>query len=656
MSDRHHPSEVHRRIGEWYEKVTDASSSPDAVFEAAEHFCRSAEWHLAARDPKGLGRSAEYAEKKCADMLAAAAAIIRTNAYLIQTHSYSRGSCRRLEEVARLRTSVAGQEASGASWADVKTGDVVRRAALDLRLSCVEAMRAIAREVGEDRKAFYRQRMLSSLLQEAGSTYDTAEQRAAASPPAADPRFVEQLKAKPWPKYHDPKAMRWNRWSAMLHIAARSYSCAGNSLAHYIDDRAFEQSDLVAAERWASFEPGQIEARIELVRIVEQAAELRLLELSVLRRIQNLGGASREDKMQRLRESARAQIKRGRRIATGIRDCAPAPEGRGVAVANWCEVRLIMHDGALKLSGARGDRDEVKAALSILSDAEAKLRNADQRKERSELALLDLYRAEVRLAGIASCTLNVPENIRTLGDLLDARRFASMSTSGPKANERMHERFVDMSNCINQSGRRLRSEVTDAVEFLERSEIILRDRRRNVWWTTWYFERKLRAIAFSVLISCGAVGSRIPYLGLEDAMRLSKTEPQELLETAQRMIRVDSYRMATIVESYFGCILALIIRLSLGDAPKLPRRLIGMLRDLERGLITLQSIREARADDHPETRPDNEIDEYIRLVLGGIKECVKSGAFKRGIDLAIGQDDSSGRGELIESIRKACRY
>jgi hypothetical protein len=139
--------------------------------------------------------------------------------------------------------------------------------------------------------------------------------------------------------------------------------------------------------------------------------------------------------------------------------------------------------------------------------------------------------------------------------------------------------------------REITSRATDALRFLDRAEPVLRERRRNVSWTTCYFELRLRAISFILWASIVQEKMPIPYLGLEAAMRKTETEPDQLLNDAVRMIRVDSYRLAMVILTYASCARALQIRLALDNsAVRLPERLAQMHSNLEHAILNLEAV------------------------------------------------------------------
>src|SRR5262249_18811500 len=68
--------------------------------------------------------------------------------------------------------------------------------------------------------------------------------------------------------------------------------------------------------------------------------------------------------------------------------------------ANWCESRLLIHQAiclSLRMQNQRVDNGATGSVMGLLGDAEANLRVSDPRRYRSELAIVELHRAESRV-------------------------------------------------------------------------------------------------------------------------------------------------------------------------------------------------------------------------------------------------------------------
>src|SRR5258708_962991 len=387
---------IHSELAGWYEKVLDASESPPAAFEALYHLCE------AARKFAGQNEMSRARVK-----LAAARALLNLTSLLIQTQGYARGSCRRLGHIRELGRILESRP---------ELKDEPRL----LRIACTEVMRAIAREVGEDAKAFLRHRQVGELhfLAPGGRLKETMAD--AVHPPrnlsikvagallssakagiGKDSRVIEDLS----------KVMRWYRWSGMLAMASRSYVRAEKAFLRA--EKVFQQAEKQKLPgTFANKRPVSQRLQVEQLRIIEQRVELMLLKYSLQERWTDVSGAKlvsqapagsgkRKASIEQLNE-IRGRIKKGRDVAANIRGRDHSFDSHHTINANGCECRLFIHESireSLKsrlVPPRRGAR-VLNRAMGRLGDAEASLRVSDPRRYRSELAMLELHRADVRL-------------------------------------------------------------------------------------------------------------------------------------------------------------------------------------------------------------------------------------------------------------------
>ena len=263
--------------------------------------------------------------------------------------------------------------------------------------------------------------------------------------------------------------------------------------------------------------------------------------------------------------------------------------------------------------------------MGLLGDAEATLRVADPQRYRSDLALIDLYRGEARLRLAesqlialkdASCPISLADVCRQL-EQWQPLRFER------KSHDELHKAFPWLAARPTNLGH-MEALVGDALRFFTRAEPVLRERRRNVWWTTWFFERKLRAIALSVWLSVFDTKAPIPFLGREAAAQGLDTAADALLDIGTRMIRVDACRLATIVEAYMSCVQALQIRV-LADAVLCDsqlyadrrQRMAGNLRD---ALSDLRKVIRARTSSVAVPNEDAAMDAEIPGLVSAIHD------------------------------------
>jgi hypothetical protein len=663
----------HVRIAEWYQKVLVATGSPAAAFEAAEHLCRAAEAILHWGSEKQLDDA-----RAC---IAKAAAIVRRNGYLIQTHGYSRGSCRRLEYLRDFMTEEHLRTRADQAWTVSMFLDALGPQIRALKRVCAEVMRAIAREVGEDAKAYQRHRELRELMIGSKSNKLTSRElakhlqdRLDKARNANSSEDVEEGASRIRQEW-----LRYWRWCGMLGIASRSDQaesalakalhvamrfsriCSDSEaeeLWHGSDQKARSLDAVLDEDGFQSLaEPAFLSRReqVEILRIMEESASYLLLEEYAVQRFKQFPGERQKwhlpsvtgdqarrkvDKegselRRRLEKGDRMQmVKKLIEVGLQLAQFTTAQDDRGSSyhtmVAMWCKSRLLLHKSSAETSalpsGIQGSSSKFDASMSILGDAELCLGLADQRRMRSEKAMVDLHRANCRLVQANELPIssfkcecnhsNLEESEIKHGVSfrkiclhllrsevkLPALSGDYLSKVDPNHDPLGHQRvflrdahFQVNDHTLLLELRRIKSLSYDAMRFLDRAEPVLRERRRNVWWTTWYFEKRLRTIATLVWASTLEVGSPIPFLGLEAAMRKTDTEADVLLDDAIRMIRVDAYRLATVVHAYALCVKALQLRL-LWDptSPALPDRLSTMRLNLQRGLSALEEVRRRR--------------------------------------------------------------
>lgn len=638
---------IHSRLAGWYEKVLDASESPASVFEAVYHLCRAAQTYLELDNPK-TDRACRRVE--------AASALLKANSSLIQTFGYSRGSCRHLEYIRdTLCKSISDKLKSAPDEWSNELSDSIKR----LRIVCTEVMRVIAREVGEDREMYLRHRQLGTLL--AGRELKKPCEKisreihgklfACKTPSAAD-----TLRHHERGKYiSDPAVewLRWCRWSGMLGIATRSFPVARRALEKALlfvtqDDLAYPDSG--GAIDWERLERGELkifgdqdksrlqELQIEVLQIIEQYVWLMILEYGVANRLTALSkpraqAGLREEALKHVK-NIETHINHGRKLVLQIRGKDHSSDSHIGIRANWCEGRLLMHMSVCASSRVQLNFGDEKAvlqnAMALLGDAEAGLRVSDPRRNRPELAMIELHRADARLHQAESVPIrNVkkdshepsPMSFGEMCRILEARVLEQgWDKQGQDVRNEIRGKGDKWGSDVDRGLRRAKSLVTDSIRFLNRAEPVLRARRRNVWWTTWFFERRLRAIGLSVWASVFEIDTPIPFLGLEAAMRKTDTEADTLLEDAIRMIRVDAYRLASIVDAYASCVKALQTRLVLHTSVPLKERQKAMHASLGNALKALGEVEKRRNRVAKKWKRNGGMDAKIKRYVKEVKQ------------------------------------
>src|SRR5579872_818118 len=328
-------ADIHTGLAQWYEKILNASQVPSALFEALYHYCQAA-----------VTQAKDSNLKKAGESLVAASALLRSHAFLIQTQGYARGNCRRLAHTRGICEELE------------KTADQpLYDAARELRIACTESMRAIAREVGEDAKAFLRHRQFAllhltsfkreplfkgePLPEELGSNPDPKPQH-------ENPPSLSQQLAKALAEQHKPdfELVRWYRWSGMLHAASRSYRQA--------------DIDFKCALEPAGDENCSQERLLEELRVREQSIDLKLLQHNLARRLDHLdaGPCSQGVDVTSIQE----EVAGARELAAKIRNSNNSVSSYATMSANLCESRLLIQQSvcaslesrSLVLAGSAG--------------------------------------------------------------------------------------------------------------------------------------------------------------------------------------------------------------------------------------------------------------------------------------------------------------
>jgi hypothetical protein len=695
-------AEIHANLANWNRRILSASDAPPAVFEAVYHSCRSAEAILDAvqtieikaeatqeQQRRSVEKEREKKKKKAEravdtigsmpaergfyearDMIESAASLLQTNSFLIQTHWDSRGSCRQLEYVRdRLCNDLDGKLSALqhlmklAGVADLtKVFHVVRHSIRKLRIRCTEVMRAIAREVGEDKTAYKRQREVRTLL--TGHTIEQTDPITAVDLFGSlfDTERYEHCRTEHGKLAEQAKLglewIRWWRWNGMLGIASRSYKKARRALftglfsitreKEFVCSRVHHENvavkELTYAELAEEEVPKLIECcqlmklkildipippdlwqhvRLEGLRIIEQLLALRMIHSS-LTTLRGEGEPGDYD-IAAIRKLACL----GAKLADQIMAYDHSTDAHFTIQAMWCKSRLLSHDSIASVIGSDqsgGPTSTVLAVateegrvsslegwhegMKVLADAEGCLRYGDPRRRGTDLAVIELYRAEVRMWQAAKTSLGTAGN-QTAAIPLNFGEIWRHNKFQPKAEhcllwqtagrdwkrehfgEESDKRRSDFADGL----RKAKALVQDAMRFLTRAEDDLLRRRRSVWWTTWFIHRKLRAIGMSVWATVVEEGTPIPFLGLEAATRTSETAADVLLHDACRMIRVDAYRLARVVEDYAMCAIGLHFRLMFDeDAVRLPERQNKMYENLKWSVEQLKEAEKRRKD------------------------------------------------------------
>ena len=134
-------------------------------------------------------------------------------------------------------------------------------------------------------------------------------------------------------------------------------------------------------------------------------------------------------------------------------------------------------------------------------------------------------------------------------------------------------------------------------------------------------------------------GTPIPFLGLEAAPRDCPTTADASWRDSQRMIRIDAYRLATVVEAYVRCVKGFFMRIYLEQPSALfAERQSDMIGRLGDATSRLEEVLDERQRNYAKTKADktpvedqkaldNELDvrivAYINKTIEDAKEVVR---------------------------------
>jgi SIR2-like domain len=615
---------LHYNLAHWYSKLFAACRRPGALFEALYHALESVRVLLdrtgtttPTPQPPPRGRPAPDP----ASILRWASAQLCDGDHTVRTTGFSKSSCRRLSHLLATTDSLLAAVLS-------KRGNTTPRPLVDhireFQKQCLKTMRGIAKEVSEITTCFERHRQLRSLV----VTGKRNELQATASPSVltfAKRKMAMTRAFRLWALGHDedqdnlktptskPRQhlwLRWWRWAGSISIAARSLGKAEeafmnalgaivpNSSVHSLrfirSDRSSRSSSKgrSAAAQLAAFDswldqisvaiarnsiailgkPASdvVEARKEVVAILEQYAQLMLLWSQLQFRCNHssktwLG-------------AARMCIERAYRILDLLSDSAESSSVSTSIAKSRIKLRshlAIVEATAGAAGGARGS--------TILNDAELEFTRFDPRREGTSWARMSLHRAEIAIIAARMTTDRTGTSFAGFNRSI----LQSALSSGLRSALRYGRK--------GQFDQQVNVYLRDAAIALEQAQRVLITRRKSVWWSTWLFQRRLHLVECRLwlsLVDCGTA-TPIPYLGLEAAPRLTETLAEELLREARKMVRLDSYRLATVVETYSHCVLALRCRL-LNDTSLMPLRERAMWESLDEAVRHLARVHDER--------------------------------------------------------------
>jgi hypothetical protein len=610
----------HWELAQWYYRLMQSSLTPQSLLESIYHACESA---IALKNG-GQRDYAQLAHRR----LRWACNILRQHYFLIQTIGYSRGTCRSLKYIRDERCAPFRAEIEKI----VTSTEETKRLAdsiLRLEVQCTEVMRCVAREVGELKRAYERHCEVrnyfvfrqSNVPKHIAQTFDIRHKFASI---IASRRFLFNGIVE-W--------IRWWKWNGMLGMASRSYLEAKSALmtaikcaastgsktarAHLgvrgreLVTRADKADRLVCdfVERQGDNSPSRqdgfcgmtckdadvMRMRIEILKALEEYFACRLLELSVERRQASLPqsqlASGKWPRPGKLPPALQSAVLATLHHLEGVLESSPE-----IRDLSWCKYRTLLHLGHMLAW-----QGEPQSAMRVFADAEAALGNAEGRRFGSDLAIIELYRAEAKLIEAERTTIEGLANCKEFWQFIQTQSTAVVRNpeAGVKALVRLPSQLDQPAEwtLLRSSFQRASASVRDAVRFLDRAETVFARRRRNSAWTTWYFSRRIRASALLIWSSVLDEGSSVPLVGAEYVPEGIPTLPDTYLEDSKRLIRTDAYRLATIIDEYSQCGLALKVHLLLDRAaPRLRARQESMRLELDKALQALSAVARARGE------------------------------------------------------------
>lgn len=337
------------------------------------------------------------------------------------------------------------------------------------------------------------------------------------------------------------------------------------------------------------------QVRLELLRTVELIIDCLLRDHTVRQRVADLDpekavGVTGEFSFSLLDRLINLAIQLCETILSEEQDT----ENPHTKAAMLCHSRLHLH---ASINAARVGND-AKTAMKLLTDAEASSNLIDIKRFGSDRALVELYRAEIQIHNALNAFVftkgdgsRIKIRFKTFVQQQSVFAFPTDNSEAWQvrgANIRQEHWLEDDQQAV-ASFRTVKALVRDAIRFIDRADGILSQRRRNVFWTTWHFHRRLQAISLLLWATVFEQGTPIAYLGHEAAQPYSDTIADEILTTSQRIIRQDAYRLATIIESYAACAKAVHFRLILEPkAERLEERQVKMRENLRNAVESLR--------------------------------------------------------------------
>lgn len=170
----------------------------------------------------------------------------------------------------------------------------------------------------------------------------------------------------------------------------------------------------------------------------------------------------------------------------------------------------------------------------------------------------------------------------------------------------------------------------DAWRTLTSAEQLLESNRKNVWWGTWFFELRLKVVELKLFTSLWTNLAGIPFCDAESMPRGFPSVPERTLDNALRMVRLDVYRLARIVESFVNSLFAISLHLMIdeqagmldwagsgSEADLLRQRQVSMRMQAEKaiGELVERFDRKENSDEFKGSPLDASVKPYVKWVI-----------------------------------------
>jgi hypothetical protein len=663
-------ADIHWHLALWYEQLFLSSLSASSAFEVVYHCLRCIESSLSdLRSKAGLkklrtsngdlsGRRIRIEQSFCL-----LDRILWEAEPRITHRGFSQGSIRRLNLIrlqyvnlvrAELKLAKNSRVVGALSKDFKKLFDAVDEQLQAVHRRCLQIMAKLSREVAEHVSAFRRWRQLRQVVVCGETNYgeDVRRSKSPTSPgtwsfptdclvrtsrknalanfvvgggrlPAGckplSAEFDERLLSK-----HPDKWVDFQRHVGLLCLATRAYTSAHSRYVKRMQvllAERFKVDDAYAKKGGALDEevlrimavPGFDGDNWRKQSIVLAVAKLyvRWLQLDIAR----FKIAHRMAELAPSTEDAEKRRKSLRAIEDGAlsHDFTARELLRSLSVDQWKGI----HEQLRRIDMFRAVLEAVQgrrvAARGFLGSAFRHAAMTDPSQKGMSFAVIELHRADVCIS-------------EALVEKVGGEAFSRFVKAGVVARVqslRWRQGNRELRNTYSpykaERFQVVRGLLGDAASALDRAYPILLQNEKNVWWSTWYFERRLKVIELDLWSVVGRCGEPLPYVGWQASPEYALTDADHLLAYTTRMVRLDVYRLAIVIETYANIIRAVYLHLAIDPGGERLRSRIKRMRDTldaakQRLTRTLQKRVQADRTDRLNVLPDRKSSKAGRTV------------------------------------------